>query len=504
MKVVKTQQSASETGQPARSHSDGWWPGLAKKLSPDSRAGVLRLLVAATLLHVALASLLFAVGRASVFPDAVDRNGIIVPLDHDSLDYQAEAVKLADQLKSAGLRAWATERADAHVRLISLLLPLFGANILSAEPLNLAAYLFILCFVFKLGAEIGSHRAGLFAACAVAVWPSFLLHTVQFLKDPPYIAAALALLFVASTWLTRTYSPRAALVGGAAGGAIIGAITVVRGNGGTVVILTVTLGLILLAFRLRREGRRLVWNASSALLVCAFALAFLAHGFGRFHTIHPVQAAQVNNVADGARGSESQVAPLQLETQSGGLRQATPEPAGRRSGDLLSRLKARADLDAARVGHLRREFAQEYPDAGSTIDGGVEFGDSLDLIKYLPRAALIGLFSPFPNMWFAGGRRVGAAGRLLGGCETLLMYFVELLALVCIWRSRRSLPVWLLVLVAASGATSLGLVVANAGALYRMRYVFWLLLIILGAAGLEGSLEKSKTHRNRSEGRALV
>lgn len=490
----------SETGHATRSHGDGERLSFATKLSRGRRACVLRLLVAAAILHVTLASLVFAVGRASVFPNVVDRNGVIAPLDPDSRAYQSESVKLAGKLKGAGFDAWAAGRADAHARLISLLLPLFGPNVLSAEPLNLAAYLFILFFVFKLGEEIGGgSRAGFVAACAVAVWPSFLLHTTQFLKDPFYIAAALALTFVVSTWLTRTYRLRAALVGGAAGGAAIGAITVVRGNAGTVVVVIVTLGIALLALRLLRGGRRLVWNLSSALLVLAFATVFLAHGFAKFRSTNPAQASQTGVAADGARGFEPQGDALQREAQGGALEQATPEPVGPRSDDLLSRLKASADSDAARVGHLRREFAHAYSDAGSTIDGDVEFGDTYDIIRYLPRAAVVGLFSPFPGMWFAGGRSVGAAGRLLGGGETLVMYFVELLALACLWRSRRRLPVWLLVLIAALGTTSLGLVVANAGALYRMRYVFWVLLIILGAAGLEGLLEKLKTREGRGE-----
>ena len=43
---------------------------------------------------------------------------------------------------------------------------------------------------------------------------------------------------------------------------------------------------------------------------------------------------------------------------------------------------------------------------------------------------------------------------------------------------------WLLFLVAAIGMVALGLVVVNAGALYRIRYVFWMMLIVLAAEGI--------------------
>jgi hypothetical protein len=43
---------------------------------------------------------------------------------------------------------------------------------------------------------------------------------------------------------------------------------------------------------------------------------------------------------------------------------------------------------------------------------------------------------------------------------------------------------WFVFLIAAVGLLALGLVVVNAGALYRIRYVFWMLLIVIAAEGL--------------------
>jgi hypothetical protein len=83
-------------------------------------------------------------------------------------------------------------------------------------------------------------------------------------------------------------------------------------------------------------------------------------------------------------------------------------------------------------------------------------------------------------MWFQRGT-FGLAGRLLSGAETLAMYFVYLAAFACVWRNRRQIELWLLFLVASIGTIALGLVVVNAGALYRLRYVFWIMFIILAA-----------------------
>jgi hypothetical protein len=113
----------------------------------------------------------------------------------------------------------------------------------------------------------------------------------------------------------------------------------------------------------------------------------------------------------------------------------------------------------------------------------VRFYSAADMVKFIPRALVIGFFAPFPNMWIQTGS-FGVAGRLLSGLETLAMYFLYLAAGFCLWRERRKLEMWFLFLVASTGILALGLVVVNAGALYRIRYVFWMMLIVIAARGL--------------------
>jgi hypothetical protein len=50
--------------------------------------------------------------------------------------------------------------------------------------------------------------------------------------------------------------------------------------------------------------------------------------------------------------------------------------------------------------------------------------------------------------------------------------------------------VWFLFSVAAMGITALGLVVANVGTLYRLRYVFLMFLIILAAEGAAHAFDR--------------
>ncbi|HEX8922825.1 MAG TPA: hypothetical protein VF766_15220, partial [Pyrinomonadaceae bacterium] len=119
------------------------------------------------------------------------------------------------------------------------------------------------------------------------------------------------------------------------------------------------------------------------------------------------------------------------------------------------------------------------------IDVDVEFNSVADIGRYLPRAAVIGFFSPFPKMWFAPADGAGRVRRMLAALETLSMYLIEVLVIFGLWSGRRQLSVWMLFFTAAVGVLALGLVVANIGTLYRMRYVFWMLLIIIGMEGAQ-------------------
>jgi hypothetical protein len=93
----------------------------------------------------------------------------------------------------------------------------------------------------------------------------------------------------------------------------------------------------------------------------------------------------------------------------------------------------------------------------------------------------IGLFAPFPQMWFEKAASVGSLARKLSGLEMVVLYALEALALLSIWRERRHVSVWLLFSISLMGLLALGLVVVNVGALFRLRYLFLVLIIILAS-----------------------
>jgi hypothetical protein len=247
---------------------------------------------------------------------------------HDSYEYQGGAVRLAEVLRKDGAAAWASLGQPLHVRLISLqfalLGPLTGYGPLSAEPLNLLCYLAVVGLTLLLGREVGGARAGLLAAAAVALWPTLLLHTLQLLKDPLFIAAALALVLCVTTWLTRDYGR----AGAAAACVLMGVGTclllLIRVNFAVVIFALVLTGFTLLAVRQWTEG-----------------LAALEHGRARRDSGVVRAAAGVAHPSQADTHSEAQAIPFG--------RRRTGEDGSRRGGTGADRRQV-PPLSAARRG----------------------------------------------------------------------------------------------------------------------------------------------------------
>lgn len=408
-----------------------------------------RLLIAATIFHLAVTVAIFGVGRFGFLPGTFNRDGIAVSFAPDGVMFHDDAAGLSEMLGRGDFGGWADEHQPLHVKLYSVCYTLFGAplgkNIVSAEPLNLLYYLAILALVFNLGREAFGRRVGLLAAGVVGLWPSLLLHTTQPLRDQLFIVEMLAFVLILMSWLTRTYTWPRALMAAAAGALTAVLICLARDNMAAVMVAAGLLGAGLLGVRWIAEGRARAANLAGLALMLALAV--------------------------GATLVMPKFRPPQ--DRKGTYQHLVKQSV---SGNLWERA-------AARVGLVRVRFGYAYPDAGSNIDSGVQFNSFADIIRYSPRAAAIGFFAPFPDTWLTPGRAVGSSGKLLVGVENLMMYLVEALAIYGLWLGRRKLAAWLLFLISAAGIFMLGLVVVNVGALYRIRYLFLIMLIILAAEG---------------------
>jgi hypothetical protein len=382
----------------------------------DTPRGWLIPLAFAGAFHIVGSVCVFAIGRLGLIPSQFDRSGL-GKFAADSFVYQQDIANLSDKLSRDGPGAWLLAVAPLHVKLYSLSHSIFGhwtaPNVLTVEPLNLVYYLAALFLVFKLSERLFGRLSAALATTIVALWPSFFLHTTQFLRDPLLNVAILLLVWAISGWLTA-------------------------------------LGLFLLVLRLVHERRWLRGNIINAIVLSGAILLI--------PLFEPLLGSMQRREVGGPQPTLAQT-----------------------SADLTT---------WERISVRRHGFVVEFSSAGSNIDEGVEFKNKMDAVRYLPRAAAIGLFAPFPNMWFVKGSQVGSAGRLVSAFETSFTYVLELLALICLWQMRRNLTVWLLVGTLVFGVTALGLIVLNIGAFYRLRCPYWMLIVVLAT----GAVKTMRSH----------
>jgi hypothetical protein len=408
-----------------------------------------RYLLLAAAIHVALALMIFLAGHFRVFPNTFDQNGIAITFAIDGATYQRVATDLVEEWRSNGFTAWLNAKAPLHSRLHSLAFAAFGKllghNILAAEPLNLFYYLAILICVYFIGREVFNSQTGFIAASIVALWPSFLFYSTQLIRDPLSIACFLALLLVLVLVLSREFTWIKGIAIGAAGALLATLFWLSRGNMWNSVLVAIAITVGLLVIQMLREKRFMSGNALVMLFVIAAALF--------------VPTRIESTTLPGVRPP---LTPLAIPTAS------QPSP---RDGVLATAVKQIS---------TRRAGFRLYTARASDIDPDVQFSSTGEIVRFIPRALVIGFFAPFPRMWIEAGS-FGFATRILSGIETLVMYFLYVLVGLNVWRERRNLKMWLLLLVATIGMLALGLVVVNAGALFRLRYAFWILMIILAA-----------------------
>ena len=402
----------------------------------------------AAVFHVLAAITVFVVGHFQLLPGTFDTQGIgLFALDGGV--YRQIASALADKLRVGDFSGWLQIQSPFHVRLYSFafLFPgtIVGHNILAAEPLNLAYYLGILALVYRIARDLFDSKSGFLAAALIAVWPSFLMHSVHLLRDPLAILLMLALIWIFVITLTRELTWRTSLRITLEGWALLALFWLTRGNMWNLILLALPLTALLLVLGMTRARRVKYLNVAilGALVVAALVIPprIQKTGFGPARFVSPLVTV----------GSTSE-------------KQTLWERLGRQV-------------------KTRRAGFRIYSTNGSDMDTEVQFDSAGDVVRFLPRATVIGFLAPFPTMWFQEGTN-GRAARLVTGAETLVMYALYLPAFFCLWQQRRNVGVWLVFLLAAIGMIVLGVVVVNAGALYRIRYVFWILIIVLAAEGI--------------------
>jgi len=148
------------------------------------------------------------------------------------------------------------------------------------------------------------------------------------------------------------------------------------------------------------------------------------------------------------------------------------------------------------VANRRHGLLTGYSEAGSNIDVDVDFRSYADILAYLPRAMQIGLTAPFPSEWLAPGTLPSTTlMRRAAIPEMTIVYAAWLILPLAIWRWRRIVDLWILLVLNLGMLAGYALVVANIGTLYRMRYPFVMLLVGISLAAVAAWLDERTRKR---------
>jgi hypothetical protein len=374
----------------------------------------------------------------------------------DSFSYHKEALRLADLLKKGDYTGWWASSPWWHVKWIGLTYAVLAPDPLSYAPINALTWAVSVVCVFMIVRQLfpGRHKLAIVSAAMFGLWPSYLLHTTQLLKDPLYIMGMLVMFWGCVILLSERRSVVSLLL------IVLGVLVAYLNR---TYILEPVIFLSLLATILELWQSRRAWgHAGLAMVIIA--------GLGVYFYIQRPQI-QIQPLP-GQHGR------IQSKSQS---KTATPKSSRNRLENSASKL---VEKGVRKISYLRERYIRIYPKAGTNIDTDVHFRSLTDILAYIPKAAIIGFLAPFPSHWFGRPTTAGPVSRILAGFEMLAWYLL-LLGFVyflftgpVVWQIRIWMLAYTVTLVILTS-----LVVTNIGALYRLRYVYFLPILI---GGLEG------------------
>lgn len=117
--------------------------------------------------------------------------------------------------------------------------------------------------------------------------------------------------------------------------------------------------------------------------------------------------------------------------------------------------------------------------AGSMIDVDHMPADFVSVMQYLPVAGLNGLFAPYPDSWVTNKSPFW----IVGVIEIAACYLLFPGALWLVWRNRKNLALWWVLLSTYTLLTAEAFLASNLGTLHRIRYPFLFIFILFGCIG---------------------
>ena len=388
-------------------------------------------------------------------------------LQQDAIHYHTVAVLLAERIQTIGWSEWKLfpgSGGTGNVGLLAALYALLGPNPAWFIPFAAVAHATAATVIYLLGPLLWPGRVGrlggLVAATLFVVFPSALLAYGQNYKDAFSIAGTLIIVYV---WLGTLASPDvsarwwrllAAMVIGIALVWCVRPYLLLVLTGGLALTLVIVAALAIIRHRFIGEWRAMVLGAACLVLISASAI-WLPKERNENFNIEMTTAAYLFNLSATDKFKDWQWKSSEW----------IPMP---------------IDKTLERISILRVGFVVhgDLVGAGSQIDADYLPDSALSAIVYVPRAAMVGLFAPFPSAWTEKMSLI----RVVGAMETMLWYLLVpgvILALVL----RPSPAMFIGMIVCGIMITFYSYVQPNVGSLYRVRAGPFFFFILCGAIG---------------------
>jgi murein biosynthesis integral membrane protein MurJ len=374
-------------------------------------------------------------------------------LSNDSVYFDSVAWKIAQEIHLNGWSSFQPFEASGNVMVLSVLYAIFGHDPALIIPVNAALHAFGGLLVFLLVRELaGREPIGIFAGFTAAglfvIFPSALNWYGQLHKDGYAIAGTLLILLI---WIKAVRGPAsirgwlALVIGYFAGVLLIGSVRPYNLK----ILLIATLGACLSIFVIALLRRRF-FRVRMLLLFFVIAVITTAGGIKSTAHLSMGEASYADWQSPKWQWQDSSWLPDVIETYI--------ETAAR-----------------TRVGLIHYGLHEK---AKSIIDVDVMPKNTVEVAGYLPRALQVALFAPFPSMWLTNLSlpRMVATGEMF-------IYYLCIPGIVLLLRYKRSPPVLISLYFACCFLLVYGFVSANLGTLYRLRYGYLFIMLLLGVLG---------------------
>lgn len=431
--------------------------------------------------YATAAALLFQKFLLPLVTSAYHGHGLLAA---DSAYFHSVAVELAEKIRQNGWSAWRiypAKGAAGNVALLGALYRLFGSDPSLIVPVNAAFHALSGTLLFLLGRTLWPGKIGVVAGTVTGtlfvVFPSALNWYGQIHKDGFAIAGAFLILMawtVAGTSqisLKRITKLVVLALAGAGLSVFVRPYNLTLIFGGLAAMLVVQ-GIVLCSVQNRSgDARSLIPRLLLVVLVGVMASMAPRAGVESQNYAHwSPDASKQNRAHRPVRAGDQQ----KLIESTWSWQHAFWVP---RSADKYAEVLART-----RFGLIRRG---EGVQADSIYDADALPQSTPQVLEYIPRALQIAVLAPFPSHWF---EKLSAA-RLVAIGEMAICYAIIPGLFLALWfaRSREALFV---VVFALSILAVYGVTLANVGTLYRIRYPFLFLLLLVGVAGWMGFFER--------------